>query len=357
MINFSGGGPQTDPASDALVEAVRNVVAAGVVPVISAGNDRDDYGLGSAGSPGTAPEAISVAALSNTHVYAPMLAVTTGRARAADADPVRARRRPGDARCVGIVRPDARRRRHDRRDERLARPRNLCGPPGNLDGGPSPLPRGSLRGAIALVSRGTCTFALKAARVRAAGGVGIVVVDNRPGEANGIPAELAVPGDGRRPRRPGARRLPHRPRRSRHRPDRAHAGPRSPPSERGRDELLVGRPDRIRPHAQAGRRRSRRPDPLRHAADRRRAVRRLRRDEHGRAARRRRGGAPAPAPPGVVAAPGEVGARVDRRPAWADTARSVEAPVLTAGSGLADVTTANDPKLFTDPVSLSFSDL
>ena len=63
VINFSGGGPQTDPANDALVEAVRNVAAAGVVPVISAGNDRDDYGLGSAGSPGTAPDAISVAAV------------------------------------------------------------------------------------------------------------------------------------------------------------------------------------------------------------------------------------------------------------------------------------------------------
>ena len=62
VINFSGGGPQTDPLSDALVEAVRNVAAAGVVPVISAGNDRDDYGVGSAGSPGSAPDAISVAA-------------------------------------------------------------------------------------------------------------------------------------------------------------------------------------------------------------------------------------------------------------------------------------------------------
>ena len=55
VINFSGGGPQTDPLSDALIEAVRNVAAAGVVPVISAGNDRDDYGVGSAGSPGTRP--------------------------------------------------------------------------------------------------------------------------------------------------------------------------------------------------------------------------------------------------------------------------------------------------------------
>ena len=30
--------------------------------------------------------------------------------------------------------------------------------------------------------------------MKAAGGIGIVVVDNRPGEANGIPAELVVPG-------------------------------------------------------------------------------------------------------------------------------------------------------------------
>src|SRR5262249_13370783 len=63
VINFSGGGPQADPASDALVETVHNVAAAGVVPVIAAGNDRDDWGLGSSGSPGTAPDAISVAAV------------------------------------------------------------------------------------------------------------------------------------------------------------------------------------------------------------------------------------------------------------------------------------------------------
>jgi subtilisin family serine protease len=31
VINFSGGGPQVDPASDAIIEAVRNVAAAGVV--------------------------------------------------------------------------------------------------------------------------------------------------------------------------------------------------------------------------------------------------------------------------------------------------------------------------------------
>jgi hypothetical protein len=55
VINFSGGGPQVDPVNDALIETVGNIAAAGVVPVISAGNDRDEFGLGSAGAPGTAP--------------------------------------------------------------------------------------------------------------------------------------------------------------------------------------------------------------------------------------------------------------------------------------------------------------
>ena len=69
VINFSGGGPQADPRTDILIEAVRNVVRAGVVPIISAGNDRDFFGLGTAGSPATAPDAISVGAVANAHVF------------------------------------------------------------------------------------------------------------------------------------------------------------------------------------------------------------------------------------------------------------------------------------------------
>src|SRR3954447_12748070 len=58
-----------------------NTAAAGVVPVIAAGNDRDDFGFGTAGSPGTAPDAISVAAVSNSQVFAPALAAfdSTGK--------------------------------------------------------------------------------------------------------------------------------------------------------------------------------------------------------------------------------------------------------------------------------------
>ena len=102
---------------------------------------------------------------------------------------------PARPRRLGDDRPAARRRRHDRRHERRTGQRaTSAGRPANLDGGTSPLPAGSLNGAIALVSRGTCTFALKGERVKAAGGIGIVVVDNRSSEANPIPLQLAVPG-------------------------------------------------------------------------------------------------------------------------------------------------------------------
>ena len=77
IINFSGGGPQADPRTDILIEAVANVVRAGVVPIISAGNDRDFFGLGTAGSPATAPDAISVGAVANAHVFGPSLSVVS----------------------------------------------------------------------------------------------------------------------------------------------------------------------------------------------------------------------------------------------------------------------------------------
>src|SRR5205807_2547927 len=76
VINFSGGGPESDPSTDATIEMARNTAAAGVVPVIAAWNDRDDFGLGSVASPGTAPAAITVAAVTNNHVFAPALSVT-----------------------------------------------------------------------------------------------------------------------------------------------------------------------------------------------------------------------------------------------------------------------------------------
>jgi minor extracellular serine protease Vpr len=359
VINFSGGGPQTDPASDAIIEAVRNVAAAGVVPVISAGNDRDQYGLGSAGSPGTAPEAISVAAVSNAHVYVPALRVTASGA------PDVLTHIPF-VRTAGAATPAA----WGSADQQLVDvgtimgtggapvPRDLCGPPGNLDGGPSPLPAGSLTGAIALVSRGTCTFALKASRVRAAGATGIVLVDNRPGEANGVPIQLDVPGgmiadlDGSVLRSYLAGR----------------GGRTAIRIGREPQELQTGRSGIVTSFSSGGLT----------------AFGHLLKPDVGApggqilSATLKKFGGPFAVFDGTsMSAPHIAGAAallLQRHPgwtarqvksalvstaatAWADTARTVEAPVLTAGSGLANVIAANDPKLFTDPVSLSYADL
>jgi subtilisin family serine protease len=189
VINFSGGGAEFEPANDAMVDVIRNVVAAGVIPVISAGNDRDDFGLGTIGSPGTAPEAITVAAVSNTHVFEPTMSV-----RAAGA-PDTLRGIPvasaGGSRFPGSI---------TRTPQRLidvaslgVDPR-LCGPDDDTNNETkSPLGPGSLSGLVALVSRGHCTFASKALRAQNAGAIALVVVDNRPGTANSIPIELALP--------------------------------------------------------------------------------------------------------------------------------------------------------------------
>src|SRR5204863_9117927 len=54
VINFSGGGAETEPANDAMIDVVRNVAAAGVGCVIAAGIERDDLGVGAVDSPGAA---------------------------------------------------------------------------------------------------------------------------------------------------------------------------------------------------------------------------------------------------------------------------------------------------------------
>src|SRR5204862_6012958 len=58
----------------------------------------------------------------------------------------------------------------------------------------STLPSGSLTGQVALVMRGGCTYVSKAERVQGAGGVAVVLVDNRAGEANFVP--VLLPGGG-----------------------------------------------------------------------------------------------------------------------------------------------------------------
>jgi len=63
VINFSGGEPEIEPSRDIVARALDAAAAAGVVPVIAAGNDYSEYGAGSVSSPANAAGAIAVGAV------------------------------------------------------------------------------------------------------------------------------------------------------------------------------------------------------------------------------------------------------------------------------------------------------
>jgi subtilisin family serine protease len=70
VINLSLGEPEVEPSRDLVVHAIDAAAAAGVVPVVAAGNDFTDFGYGSVSSPGSAPGAITVAAVDAANVIA-----------------------------------------------------------------------------------------------------------------------------------------------------------------------------------------------------------------------------------------------------------------------------------------------
>ncbi|MBA3348392.1 MAG: S8 family serine peptidase, partial [Actinobacteria bacterium] len=237
-------------------------------------------------------------------------------------------------------------------------PRKLCGPPANVEGGRSPLPAGSLNGAIALVSRGDCSFVLKASRLEAAGAIGAIFVDNRAGEANGIPVALDLPG-GMIADIDGAQLRAYL---------EGKGGRAAIRVGREPQELVTGRSGVVTSFTSGGLTafgHQLKPDVGAPGGQILSATLAI-------------AGGPFAVFDGTsMAAPHVAGAAallLQRHPgwsarqvksalvstagaAWADSARTVEAPVLLAGSGMTDVVAANDPKLFTDPVSLSFGDL
>jgi len=360
VINFSGGGPQTDPANDALVEAVHDATAAGVVTVIAAGNDRDDFGNGSVGSPGTAPDAIAVAATSNTHVFAPALDVTAPDAPAGlhgipfvGAAGVHAPERWGsvDQTLVDVGTITG--------TDGKPVERHLCGPPDDLARPVGTLPRGSLDGAIALAERGICPLQEKAQQAKAAGAIGIVLADNRSGEANELPVELGLPGGtiadldaanlraflaqhgGRTTVRVGSRPLELETGRSGIVASFSSSGP----TAFGHDL----KPDVSAPGAQILSSTLPNTDRSRFAVF----------DGTSMATPHVAGAAalllelhphwtPAEVRSALVSTAG---------PAYADSARTQEAPVTLEGGGLVALPGAADPQLFTNPASLSFEDL
>jgi subtilisin family serine protease len=70
VINLSLGEPEVDLGRDIVVKAIDAAADAGVIPVIAAGNDFDEFGYGSVASPGDAPKALTVAAVTKDDVIA-----------------------------------------------------------------------------------------------------------------------------------------------------------------------------------------------------------------------------------------------------------------------------------------------
>jgi subtilisin family serine protease len=62
VINLSLGEAEIDPSRDIVARALDGAAAAGVVPVVAAGNDFEDLGAGSVTSPGSSERAITAAA-------------------------------------------------------------------------------------------------------------------------------------------------------------------------------------------------------------------------------------------------------------------------------------------------------
>jgi subtilisin family serine protease len=62
VLNLSFGEPEIAPGRDIVVRALNAAAQAGVVPVVAAGNENEDFGRGSVDSPGSAAAAITVAA-------------------------------------------------------------------------------------------------------------------------------------------------------------------------------------------------------------------------------------------------------------------------------------------------------
>lgn len=180
VLNMSLGAVSGfDQPDDPEQVAIQNAVNAGAVVAISAGNSSfstSDYyypyyehqDIATAGSPGTARAAITVASSQNSHVTVEgrtLLATLGGSPYAGEHDTVYL---DGSGRFGAF-------------QTLKSQQFDLAIPSGNeLGCSPADWTGVELTGKVALVKRGTCTFQSKADNVAAAGAAAIVVVNNRP---------------------------------------------------------------------------------------------------------------------------------------------------------------------------------
>jgi minor extracellular serine protease Vpr len=161
VVNLSLGGAQRGP-NDFLDMALNAVVDAGVVAVVSAGNSGP--GATTIGSPGTAANAITVGAVTNTHLVGRMVEVSgldeAFPGAAGDFDPFL----EIDQGEGGLPLSDW----------------------GGLACSPASEELSSqVAGTVTLIDRGTCPFTTKIRHARDAGAVGVLIVNNTDGPAVG----------------------------------------------------------------------------------------------------------------------------------------------------------------------------
>jgi uncharacterized protein (TIGR03437 family) len=152
-------GQQRNQACDIQAEAVHNLTLAGVTVVAAAGNDgRLGFNfptLGTIKSPATAPGAIAVGAIYNSHIWVQSVNVQGG---------------PASLTPANIRFSDG-----PRLKDPLTAPIRDVAPFDDTQGKACrPLPNGSLTGAIAVIQRGDCDRILKVAHAQAAGAVAVL---------------------------------------------------------------------------------------------------------------------------------------------------------------------------------------
>ena len=179
VLNLSLGGTQIDARSDALGVALEGAARAGVPAVVAGGNEFEERGYGSIGSPGSTEAAITVAATTSTRIFARLAKVTGSGALAPELASFAA---------VSAIDP--------RLPRALSSPRRIvAASTAGFDAHACRRPRGRVpAGSLLLVERGVCSFVLKSKHAATAGAIGLVVVNNLPGTPFEIADPLAVPG-------------------------------------------------------------------------------------------------------------------------------------------------------------------
>jgi len=179
VINMSLGGLAEPPASDPEQQAIAKATEAGVLVVISAGNEGPNPGT--VASPGTSPEALTVGATLHSRYLAAGIDVTSSDTTV-PVELARVAYNPAVGQTISAkVGPT---------------PLASILPYDPTGEGCSALPSGSLTGKMALIKRGGCRFADKASNAIHAGAAGAIVyqnVDEPPINMSEVdPAQLTV---------------------------------------------------------------------------------------------------------------------------------------------------------------------